>query len=228
MPVIHASDVSEEATLIGVMDAPTLPGAATTRLGNSLTAASATRHAAAADCRRNATRSLPLRPTRSTRRRTQGTLAMISPSAEHAGANTRVSPPRTPGPWQRRTAPGLRPGRARAASRRAYARRTGRRFGARYPRSARRKAHGQAEQAGNQGERQKQAQQRHARVIAVGCHGDAGDHVAQRHAQQQRRQERADDEADVPCARPFSGRGPRNSSDTARTIRPKSTSMTAR
>ena len=78
----------------------------------------------------------------------------------------------------------------------------------RHPCGACRKAHGQAEQARDQGERRQQAQQRHASVIAVGGHGDAGDHVAQRHAQQQRRQERAHGEAGIPCARPLRVVGP--------------------
>ena len=73
----------------------------------------------------------------------------------------------------------------------------------RHPGRAGRKAHSQAKQACEQGERRQQAQKRHACVIAVGGHGDAGDHVAQRHAQQQRRQERAHGEADVPGARPL-------------------------
>ena len=89
MPVIHASDVSEEAALISVMDAPTLPGAATTRLGNSVTAASATRHKAAADCRRNATRSLPLRPSAiDAITHARNTRAMTTPAASMPGANT--------------------------------------------------------------------------------------------------------------------------------------------
>ena len=59
MPVIHASDVSDDAALMSVMDSPTLPGTATTKFGNNDTAANATKHTAAIDCSTKAARSLP-------------------------------------------------------------------------------------------------------------------------------------------------------------------------
>ena len=59
MPVIHASDVSDDAAFMSVMDSPTLPGAATTKFGNNDTAVNATKHTAAIDCKTKAAKSLP-------------------------------------------------------------------------------------------------------------------------------------------------------------------------
>ena len=56
MPVIHANDVSDDAALIKVIDEATLPGAATTKFGNKVTAHRATRHTAATDWSTNARR----------------------------------------------------------------------------------------------------------------------------------------------------------------------------
>ncbi len=50
MPVIHASDVSDDAAFMSVMDSPTLLGAATTKFGNNDTAVNATKNTAAIDC----------------------------------------------------------------------------------------------------------------------------------------------------------------------------------
>ena len=71
------------------------------------------------------------------------------------------------------------------------------------PRSTRCQEHRQTQKAREQRERRHQAQQRDARIVAVGIHGNARVNVAHRNAEQKRRQKRAEEQADIPRLAPL-------------------------
>ena len=70
------------------------------------------------------------------------------------------------------------------------------------PRGTRRHEHGQPEHSAQKRERRDEPEQGHAGVVSARIHRDARVDVADRNAEQQRRQKRADEEACVPQLRP--------------------------